>query len=113
MGFSAKEGQELEVLELDPTGEFFRVRALGAERYRGSDSVSVAEGWLRKCYLEWSGVAADPTTATTYTIRYWIQRRNIAEALTRAEQDSGDVVSASSGLYSDGSGEAQGEDEPE
>jgi len=65
--FSAKEGQELEVLELDSSGDFFRVRALGAERYHGSSSVAVAEGWLRRCYLEWPGVSPDPATAATTT----------------------------------------------
>lgn len=65
--FSAKEGQELDVLELDRSGEFFRVRASDAERYHGHDSVAVAEGWIRRCYLEWPGVSPDASTAATRT----------------------------------------------
>lgn len=50
---SASEGQELEILEQDATGEFFRVKAVGAARYREEGSVAVAEGWIRGTYLEW------------------------------------------------------------
>lgn len=50
---SASEGQELDILEQDSTGEFFRVRAVGAARYREEGSVAVAEGWIRGTYLEW------------------------------------------------------------
>merc|ERR1712079_283342 len=67
--FSAKEGQDLEVLELGHSGEFFRVRAVDAEFYHGSTCVSVAEGWIRRCYLEWPGVSPDPSTAATNTHR--------------------------------------------
>lgn len=69
--FSAAEGQELEVLELDGTGEFFRVRAFGAQSYHGSSSVAVAEGWIRRCYLEWPGVSPDPSSAATRTMLRW------------------------------------------
>eukprot|EP00413_Alexandrium_margalefii_P042282 CAMPEP_0204593102 /NCGR_PEP_ID=MMETSP0661-20131031/51320_1 /ASSEMBLY_ACC=CAM_ASM_000606 /TAXON_ID=109239 /ORGANISM="Alexandrium margalefi, Strain AMGDE01CS-322" /LENGTH=224 /DNA_ID=CAMNT_0051603387 /DNA_START=29 /DNA_END=700 /DNA_ORIENTATION=- len=51
--FSASEGQVLEVLEQDASGEFFRVRAKQAKRYREDGVVAVAEGWVRHTYLEW------------------------------------------------------------
>lgn len=51
--YSATEGQQLEVLEQDASGEFFRVRALQAKRYKEEGSTSVAEGWIRHTYLEW------------------------------------------------------------
>ena len=59
--FSASDGQQLEVLEQDVTGEFFRVRAVGAKRYRGEGVTAVAEGWIRHVYLDWqSGVSLPP-----------------------------------------------------
>ncbi|CAK0827660.1 unnamed protein product [Prorocentrum cordatum] len=45
--FSAADGQEVEVLEQDDTGEFFRVRARKAPRYREQGSAALAEGWIR------------------------------------------------------------------
>eukprot|EP00445_Apocalathium_hangoei_P031220 CAMPEP_0203927302 /NCGR_PEP_ID=MMETSP0359-20131031/66729_1 /ASSEMBLY_ACC=CAM_ASM_000338 /TAXON_ID=268821 /ORGANISM="Scrippsiella Hangoei, Strain SHTV-5" /LENGTH=345 /DNA_ID=CAMNT_0050856039 /DNA_START=42 /DNA_END=1079 /DNA_ORIENTATION=- len=51
--FAAVEGQELEIIEQDTSGEFYRVRALKAQRYREEGTVSVAEGWIRHIYLEW------------------------------------------------------------
>ncbi|CAE7038400.1 Fmr1 [Symbiodinium natans] len=51
--FSAADGQKLDVLEQDATGEFFRVRAVRAARYRGEGITAVAEGWIRHVYLDW------------------------------------------------------------
>lgn len=51
--YAAVIGQELEVLEQDASGEFFRVRVRNAQRYRECGSTSVAEGWIRHIYLEW------------------------------------------------------------
>ena len=51
--FSATDGQQLDVLEQDATGEFFRVRAKKAHRYRGEGTTAVAEGWIRHVYLDW------------------------------------------------------------
>lgn len=65
--WAASEGQELEVLELDRTGQFFRVRATNSQRYHGVDAAAVAEGWLRRCYLEWPGVFPDASNAATST----------------------------------------------
>lgn len=51
--YAASEGQELEVLERDESGEFFRVRARNAARYREEGRIQAAEGWIRHTYLEW------------------------------------------------------------
>lgn len=51
--YAASEGQELQVLEQDESGEFFRVRALNAAKYREEGQIQVAEGWIRHAYLEW------------------------------------------------------------
>lgn len=51
--FSVMDGQQLEVLEQDGSGEFFRVRARKAPRYREEGTVAVTEGWIRHIYLEW------------------------------------------------------------
>lgn len=50
---AVSEGQQVEVLEQDITGEFFRIRASKAPRYREEGTVAVAEGWIRSAYLEW------------------------------------------------------------
>jgi len=63
--FSASEGQQLEVLEQDSTGEFFRVRALKAHRYREEGTIAVAEGWIRHTYLEWPSDCEDIAAAST------------------------------------------------
>mmetsp|Transcript_37750 Transcript_37750/g.87347 ORF Transcript_37750/g.87347 Transcript_37750/m.87347 type:complete len:197 (+) Transcript_37750:23-613(+) len=55
--FSAGDGQQLEVIEQDVTGEFFRVRAMRAQRYRGEGTTAVAEGWIRHVYLDISHCA--------------------------------------------------------
>mmetsp|Transcript_11854 Transcript_11854/g.21503 ORF Transcript_11854/g.21503 Transcript_11854/m.21503 type:complete len:251 (-) Transcript_11854:189-941(-) len=51
--YSASEGQELEVIEQDTSGEFFRVRVRNAARYREDGAIASAEGWIRHVYLEW------------------------------------------------------------
>eukprot|EP00747_Dinoflagellata_sp_TGD_P170310 gnl/TRDRNA2_/TRDRNA2_201558_c0_seq1.p1 gnl/TRDRNA2_/TRDRNA2_201558_c0~~gnl/TRDRNA2_/TRDRNA2_201558_c0_seq1.p1 ORF type:complete len:228 (-),score=33.91 gnl/TRDRNA2_/TRDRNA2_201558_c0_seq1:111-794(-) len=56
--FAASEGQVLELLEQDSSGEFFRVRVRTAQKYRPPADetgvgAAVAEGWLRHVYLEW------------------------------------------------------------
>lgn len=97
--FSALEGQELEVLELDSSGDFFRVRALGAQRYHESTSVSVAEGWIRRCYLEWPGTTPDPSTAATKTMRHWLVAAVAAEGAGEAEaHDAGGEPDGADGL---------------
>jgi len=58
------EGQQLDVLEQDSSGEFFRVRAHKAPRYREEGSVTVAEGWIRHIYLEWPKDSHDLIAAT-------------------------------------------------
>jgi len=60
---SAAEGQELEVLEQDSSGEFFRVRALKAPRYREQGTVAVAHGWIRHVYLEWPAEFSEAAAA--------------------------------------------------
>lgn len=62
--FSASEGQELDVLEQDASGEFFRVRALKARKYREEGMVSVAEGWIRHTYLEWPAESQELVAAS-------------------------------------------------
>merc|ERR1712187_281818 len=52
--YAASEGQEIEVLEQDESGEFFRVRIPNAARYREEGQIQAAEGWIRHTYLEWS-----------------------------------------------------------
>eukprot|EP00435_Cladocopium_sp_Y103_P056185 s533_g18.t2 len=50
--YAASNGQRLELLEQDVTGEFFRVRLAPAVFYRGEGSTAIAEGWIRHVYLE-------------------------------------------------------------
>mmetsp|Transcript_108251 Transcript_108251/g.170674 ORF Transcript_108251/g.170674 Transcript_108251/m.170674 type:complete len:225 (-) Transcript_108251:129-803(-) len=93
--FSAMEGQELEVLEIDTTGEYFHVRAADAQRYHGSTHVTVAQGWLRRCYLEWPGNAPDPSTAATRTMRRFFVAQTSSESTQVA--GNGDDYEHSSG----------------
>mmetsp|Transcript_120624 Transcript_120624/g.240196 ORF Transcript_120624/g.240196 Transcript_120624/m.240196 type:complete len:229 (+) Transcript_120624:33-719(+) len=61
--FSAADGQELAVLEQDASGEFFRVRAVKAPRYREESTVAVAHGWIRHVYLEWPAEFSEAAAA--------------------------------------------------
>jgi len=61
-GSSVESGQQLEVLEQDASGEFYRVRVLNASKYQDPQghnleegSVAVAQGWIQHVYIEWPG----------------------------------------------------------
>lgn len=63
-GSSVEGGQQLEVIEPDTSGEFFRVRVLNASKYQepqghnvDANPVAVAQGWIHHVYLDWPGSA--------------------------------------------------------
>merc|ERR1712232_612765 len=100
--FSASEGQELEVFEQDTTGEFFRVRAVKARKYRDhnedEETAAVVEGWIRHVYLEWpeeaqgSSVASMPAprmapAAENPQLRFAWEAERMALEAARAEAE--------------------------
>lgn len=106
--FSAAEGQHVEVLERDSTGEFYRVRATKARRYREEGTVSVAQGWLRHVYLEWPeeirDVAASSTAAPRMPAAYGERTPNGPRAI----EEDGDGLQVA-----DGETESYSDDEEE
>eukprot|EP00928_Gymnodinium_smaydae_P049113 TRINITY_DN32924_c0_g1_i1.p1 TRINITY_DN32924_c0_g1~~TRINITY_DN32924_c0_g1_i1.p1 ORF type:complete len:275 (+),score=44.79 TRINITY_DN32924_c0_g1_i1:24-827(+) len=97
--FSAADGQEVEVLEQDVSGEFFRVRALKARRYREEGTVAVAQGWIRHIYLEWPSASQEEIEAATpaprmpaaYAVPRVPVRGRRADASLASEGRHGDV----------------------
>ena len=103
--FSATDGQLLNVLEQDESGEFFRVRALQAQRYRGEGTTAVAEGWIRHVYLDWQ---SDPAQSESWLPPPRMPPAFLAEGTDRLDAVHADEAAQDSMLQGQ---EQQGQEE--